>query len=108
MTEIPQDRALNEEQDRAERLKVVALGIEAERFLTSPLGRYFITRAEHQREEALANLIGADPHKADLVQRLQNEVRLVDMVQQWIADAITEGQAQEKALIDEQLEGGGS
>lgn len=92
--------------DTQERLKVVALGIEAERFLESDLGRYLVARAEGEREEAIAELVKVDPHDSREVQRLQNAIAVVDMVQQWIADAITSGQATERALVAEDIEAG--
>jgi hypothetical protein len=95
-------------EDRRQRLAVVQLGIETEQFLTSKLGRYLIARAESEREEAVQKLVDAEPHDRNKVQACQNRVRLVDMFQQWLADAITEGQAQEKSLVDEEIESGGA
>lgn len=94
------------EQERQERLRIVALGISAENFVGSPLGRYIVLRAEKEREAALEELVAADPHATTVVQNLQNRVRVIDMVQQWIADAIVEGQAQERALVNESIEAG--
>jgi hypothetical protein len=99
---------VNEELERQERMKVVSLGIEAEHFALSSLGRHITARAEREREEALKQLIKADPHDVNAVQRLQNEVRVIDKVQQWIADAIMDGQAVEKAMVEEEVEAGRS
>lgn len=92
--------------EKQERLRVVGLGIEAEEFIRSPLGRYMTARAEREREEALQQLVEANPHEPTAVQILQNRVRVVDMTQQWIADVILEGQATEQALLIEEAEGG--
>ncbi len=97
----PEQEAARDKQDR---LKAVALGIEAEHFLGTALGRHIIARAEAHRDKAVIALIEADPNDPRTVQRCQNEIRLVDMLQQWIADAITEGEATERALISEEIE----
>jgi len=95
------------EQERQQKLAVVGIGIEAERFITSPLGRYIVNRAEQERERALEALVKADPHEVAQVQQLQNAVKVIDAVQQWIADAITEGAAMEQSLVAEDVEAGG-
>lgn len=86
---------------------VVQLGIDVEHFLNSNLGRYVIKRAESQRDEAVSQLVDADAGDTALVRRMQNEVRLIDMFQQFLADAFTEGEAMEARLKDAEAEAGG-
>lgn len=101
MSPEEQEAVAQEARDRAARFKVVEMGIEAERFITSPLGRYLIKRAEGEREQAVEALVQGNPADAETMRSLQNKVHVIDMVQQWLADAITEGHAMEQSLIEE-------
>jgi hypothetical protein len=97
-------RALEE---RRQNLAVVELGIEAQTFIGSNLGRYVLARAEAEREEALAKLIEQDPSDVNAVRRLQSDIRVIDRAQQYLADAISEGEAMGQHLIEEEAQGGG-
>jgi hypothetical protein len=95
------------EQERRERLSIVQLGIEFEQFFGTGRGRYLIKRAEEFREEALAELVKVNPYDANAVQRAQNAVHVVDLLQQWMADAMMDGHNVEHAMKQEDIEGSG-
>lgn len=100
------DERAQEDADRRARLRVVALGIDAEQFLRSDLGRHLVERSEEERTDALEALKDADPEDAKAIRKLQNRIAVLDTWQQWIADAITNGQAMEHALVVQEAEGG--
>jgi hypothetical protein len=76
-----------------EYLPAAVFGRQVEDFLASDIGKYLVARAEEQRERSIERLKTANPWRRQFIQRCQNEVRVVDMFQQWMADAILEGQA---------------
>lgn len=82
-------------------LREVALGMDVQAFLQGPIGRYLIGRAEETRASALEALVHCDPENAASVRAYQNQVAVVDMVQQWLADAITEGRKHEQELSEQ-------
>jgi hypothetical protein len=63
-----------------------AIGIEVERFLSGPAGKALIERLEVERASALEALTSVDPENARAVRSAQNDVALIDMVQQYLAD----------------------
>lgn len=76
---------------RQEAFEVGRFGIEVERFLSSEVGRYLITKAEQDREKAIAEFSLADPHNATEIVRLQSEMATPDKVAKWLADAVLAG-----------------
>jgi predicted ATP-dependent serine protease len=72
-------------------IKEAQLGIEAEEFLATDLGRYLIARANEEREEAIELLITEDPNNIRAITKLQNKIAVVDSIQTWIANAIQNG-----------------
>ncbi|MGR9117432.1 MAG: hypothetical protein ACU85E_16915 [Gammaproteobacteria bacterium] len=72
-------------------IKEARLGIEAEAFLSTDLGRYLIARANEERIEALEQLAVVDPNDIKAIAKLQNKVAVADSIQTWIANAIQNG-----------------
>lgn len=72
-------------------IKEAQLGIEAETFLSSDLGRYIIARAEADRMDALEQLATVNPNDILAITKLQNKIAVVDSIQGWIAEAIQNG-----------------
>lgn len=71
-----------------------------EDWVRSPIGAYLVARAEKQRNDALEQLAVVSPEDAGEIRELQTRIRISDSWQQWIADAITEGQQAHKQLVD--------
>lgn len=101
-----QEAKAQEARDLAERLKIVETGIDAEAFVQSALGRYIVKRSEEERERAVTALIEADASDVNKVRALQLDIRVIDAAQQYIADAISEGQAMAEALVEEEAHRG--
>jgi hypothetical protein len=82
----------------------VALGVEVERFLAGPIGQMFAQRCESDRLAALEALAYVDLTDAAAGRALQNQIKVIDAVQQYLADGFTNAQAALARL--EQLETG--
>lgn len=80
-------------------LAVIALGIDAETFRQSPIGRYLDKRAQEMVFEGLNGLRTVDPENAKDVRAFQNKVVLGESFMQWIGDAIDEGRNTEQQVI---------
>ncbi len=72
-------------------LRIQALGEEAERFITSPLGKFMIERAEGEVEEAVEALKVIDPSEAGEIRILQNKIKTGEDFQYWLAEAVQAG-----------------
>lgn len=79
-------------------LKAVDLGFQAEAFLQSDVGRYLVSRAEAQIDEAVELLKNADPEDAKSIRSLQNEIVVAESVQYWLADLIQQGENAQQQL----------
>ena len=79
-------------------LKAVDLGFQAEAFLHSDVGRYLVSRAEAQIDEAVELLKNADPEDAKSIRSLQNEIVVAESVQYWLADLIQQGENAQQQL----------
>ena len=80
----------------------VDLGMQAESFLDSPVGKYLIARAEGEVEAAVEELKTVDCTDAKAIQTLQNKVYRAESIQYWLAEAIPAGLNAHDELIDQQ------
>lgn len=89
-----------EQFDAETELKIaeVRLGMQAEDFLKSPIGKYLLGRAADKADEALEKLKRVSPAETESVRALQNDVRLMESFGTWIRDAITNGNNAESQL----------
>lgn len=74
-----------------ELLHRVAMGMEAEAFLGSNIGRYIVERAEAERDDAVEDLKEASPDDPKTIRDLQNRIWRAESVQFWLADLINDG-----------------
>lgn len=79
-------------------LKAVDLGFQAEAFLQSDIGRYLVSRAEAQTEEAVEALKQTDPEDPKTIRALQNTIAVAESVQYWLADVIQQGENAQQQL----------
>lgn len=80
------------------------LGIEAETFAHSDLGKYLIGRAEEERGLAIEKLLQTPAHDTFNIERLQAQAWRADSFQGWLAEAIQNGfyaEEQIKVIDDE-------
>lgn len=85
----------------ADTMRLAVLGVEAQAWLNGALGRYVVARAQEQIEEAQASLLEVDAADAKAVAALQRRAREARDAVQWLLDAVQDGEAAQKALIDQ-------
>lgn len=79
-------------EDKAELFEKAIFGKQVEDFLGTDIAKYLVKRAEAEEEEAMDQLKIADPSDFNTIRKLQNRIVVVESIQQWLADAIVEGQ----------------
>lgn len=84
--------------EAAEIIGVVKMGIEAERFLNSDLGKYLIERAEHDREKAISEFKACNVSDPAAVGKIRDAILIPDKVIAWLTEAIQVGYVQHEEL----------
>lgn len=79
-------------------VKDLELGIEAEAFLNSPIGKYLAERSEAERDEAIEEFRQVDPTDAVKVRNIQNRIWRAESFATWLAQAIQNGRFAEFEL----------
>ncbi len=77
------------------------LGIDAQKFFNTDLGRYFIGRIEAEISSAKDAFADVDLEDRNAVWGLQEQIKRASLVKQWIAEVIMNGQNAEKILTHE-------
>lgn len=77
-------------------LSAVALGLDAEQFLNSPLGRYLLDRVEAEVDSAYLALKDADPEDSKGIRKLQNRVYRAQAAVSWLLECVQEGRNAER------------
>jgi hypothetical protein len=67
------------------------LGKQVEDFINCDVGKYIISLALIEKEEALAKLAVCDPEDVAAVRALQNQIRMRDDFRGWLQDAVARG-----------------
>ena len=75
-------------------------GKQVEEFLNCDIGKYILSIALIEREEALAKLTECDPEDTKMVRSLQNQIKMRDDLRGWLMDAVARG-LQAITVIDE-------
>ena len=78
-------------EERDETLERANLGVEAESFLVSPLGRHIQARAEAEIDEAVVLLIDADPEDVKLGRSIRFKIEVAQGILTWLAEAVNDG-----------------
>ena len=81
-----------------ELVNIVNLGIEAERFLNSDLGKYLVERAENERESAVKEFKHCDVTDLNTVRRIQGSILIPDKFIAWLTEAIQVGYVKHEEL----------
>jgi hypothetical protein len=79
----------------------ISLGIDAQRFLETPLGVELVKRCTENHEAALTELLEADPENAVEIRRLQCDARLPLMLLEYLNDVIGSGLVAEDQIQQE-------
>jgi len=87
-----------------ETFEIARFGVEAEKFINSPIGQYVIERAEMDREKAIEEFKKIDVADVAAVRRIQNDIDTPDRIVKWLTDAIQSGYAAHDALRQQEAE----
>lgn len=79
----PQIRALMES---------AATGMAAKEFIASDFGKHLVEKATIEVDEALAELVDAEPADADSIRAIQNRIHIAQSAIRWLMESITEGE----------------
>lgn len=85
-----------------ELLKDAQLGIEAQAFFNSPIGRMLQERAEIEITEALKLLATVDPEDTKRITKLQNQFYRAESFMGWISEAINTGLYAETEILNDE------
>lgn len=77
--------------NESELLNYARLGIDAEAFSKSDLGKFVIEKAQHEIEAATNELIGADPDDVKMGRDIRNRIHVARMFLVWLNEAIQIG-----------------
>lgn len=83
-------------------LVTVRLGIDAEAFLASELGKHLMQRAEDDIEDATAALIGIAPDDVRGNTMLRNRIYVARQFKHWMIEAIQQGRAAYDRIKDQE------
>lgn len=72
-------------------LERAVFGKEVENFLNTRIGKYLVQRAEEEAEEATERLKTTAAWRTRRIRELQNEIKVAESIQQWLADAVMDG-----------------
>jgi len=87
--------------DELELKKAATLGVEAEKFVQSNLGRALVERAQDVVDQAVAELKKINPKDTEGITRLQNEIWKAESFITWLDEIFEEGLTAEEALNPE-------
>jgi hypothetical protein len=90
--------------DENDLVELARMGIEAEDFCRTSLGKFILGKADGEIQEATADLVSADPEDIKLNRELRNKIHVARMFKVWLGEAISVGRVAHDQL-DEQESG---
>lgn len=91
--------------DNQELLERAGFGKEVELFWGSAIGQYLRNRAQECYTTAIGELKSVDPTNAAAVMKAQNEVRVAEMFEQWLTEAVIDGMKALELLEGDDVDG---
>lgn len=76
----------------------VALGVKVAEFFDGPVGKYLRTKHDTYRAELLETLAHVDADDPKGIRAIQNRILVIDQIDQWLAEAITQALAAHERL----------
>lgn len=81
-------------------LNITRLGIDAEAFFTTPIGKHLQAKAQAELDQAMNELVAADPDDVKANRDIRNRIHVVSMFLEWMNEAIQAGQNAHQQLKD--------
>jgi hypothetical protein len=85
-----------------ERVSVAQFGKQVEMFLETDIGRYLVSRAKEDIDQAVEEMKRTNPHDVKLMLTVQNRVHVAETVLSWLGDAIRSGHSSLESLKEEE------
>lgn len=79
-------------------MESAAIGMAAKEFMASDFGKHIANKAAEEIDEALAQMIDADPEDAKTIRSLQNKIHVAQTALSWLMDTIGEGDNAMRAI----------
>lgn len=76
-----------------ELLDIARMGLDAEAFMRTPLGKFLEGKAKQEEADAMAALIDADPDDVKANTLYRNRIHVARMFLTWMGDSIAAGHA---------------
>lgn len=92
---------MSDEEGYNETLEKARLGIEAQSFLRSSLGQYLLERAKVDDERLMAELRTVKPSEFERIRDIQNELKVIDMFNDYLEEIINSGHLAEQNIREE-------
>jgi hypothetical protein len=89
--------------DRQNKIMAVELGVEAQSFLQSRIGRALVEKAEYEKGSFLLALVDADPDDPVVNRKIRNEIKLRELGLNWILEMIGTGGIAENEIHEDPL-----
>lgn len=74
-----------------ELMSLAKMGIDAEDFIRSPLGKFLIKKAEAEINDATEDLIMADPDDVKANTEIRNRIHVARMFVVWLSESVNIG-----------------
>ena len=74
-----------------ELVELAKMGMEAEIFMTTPLGRFLEKKAKQEESDAIELLVNSDPDDAKINREMRNQIHVARMFLTWMQEAIQVG-----------------
>jgi len=81
-----------------ELIDLAKMGIDAESFMGTPLGKFLESKACNEEAAALEELVNADPDDVKSNTQLRNQIHVARMFLVWMSDSIRAGRAAHEQL----------
>lgn len=78
-------------EDRDLLIRRATFGKQVDIFMSSDIGRYMVSRATDEAEEALQAFKTCDPTDTNKVRELQHTILQAEKVKRWLEDAVQDG-----------------
>lgn len=86
-----------------ELLSMARMGIDAESFMRTPLGKFLLKKADDEIAAAIEELIDVEPSEIKAATEIRNRIHVARMFKVWMRDSITIGHSAHDQL--KELEG---
>jgi hypothetical protein len=91
--------------DSNELLDLAKMGMDAEVFMRSPLGKFLTKKAEREKATALDSLVDTDPADVKGNTEFRNQIHVVNMFLTWVREAVMVGKSATDQLREEEDQG---